>query len=159
MIDFVYNLLKILPLYIKMYTQGIKFKQFQLWPGMKFVYRSVYVMRKPIQVSIETKQRLENINSVLGSKKLSDTIDIILDRDEDFQKQITDLNSEMEAFKNHVKENYIELDNEARIILNSISEELHLSLNDTVAFLQDVYMTTKTIDKHVFDKWMYKRSS
>lgn len=116
-------------------------------------------MRKPIQISIETKERLENINSVLGSKKLSDTIDIILNRDEELQKQISVLNAEMETFKNHVKENYIELDKETRTILNSISEELHLPLNDTVAFLQDVYMTTKTIDKHVFDKWMYKRSS
>lgn len=117
-------------------------------------------MRITVHFQPQTKERLDNMTARFNAKSMSLGVDRLLDDYTDKLKKLDDMQTELNAQNNAIKTEYAFIGEERKAILDRIAEDYSLQSDaEVIDMLLDVYHSSPSIDRHVFDKWMLKRGA
>lgn len=115
--------------------------------------------RITVNLQPNTKERLENVVAKYRKKNLNDGIDSLMDDYQLSLKRIDELQQANREQLLEIKNSYVHVDVERKEILLNLKYDFNLqSEAHVIDMLLDVYYSSSSIDRAVFDKWMLRRS-
>jgi len=115
--------------------------------------------RITVNLQHETKERVTNLTAKYNRKNLSDGLDCLLDDYQAALRKIDNLQIEYTDYRNMIEANTVHVGEDSKTALLQLAKDFSLQKeSDVIDMLLDVYYSSKSIDRTVFDKWMLRRT-
>lgn len=117
-------------------------------------------MSNMMKVKDETKEKLEIIKTTYKVGSLSDAVEAILYDNAKLTQQIEKMKQEKEQLSKQLDSDFIKAGTDRKEQLKAIAIDYSLiDQSEVIDLLLDVYYSTPTIDRTIFDKWMLKKNA